>query len=98
MRTLLIAAGALALAGCQTDIAIQQNLPSICSKATTAHAAFQIAALTGVVSDSVVRKEARSWAILEPLCRNPEQATTAEVLIAAIGAAATIQAAMNEAK
>ncbi|MFU0502979.1 cell wall anchor protein [Pseudaminobacter sp. NGMCC 1.201702] len=101
MRMLLfVAAAMLALAGCQTtsiDVAIQKNLPQVCSAAGTAHVAFIAASAAGTISDRTIRKEAAAWAALEPICANPSGQTTATILVAAASAYATITIALREA-
>lgn len=97
MRMLLLAAAGLALAGCTTvstiDTSIQKNLPDICAKASTAHSAFTLALLFGSVDAKTVEREAKAWAVLEPLCSDPSAATTGSVIMAALNALATIEAA-----
>lgn len=103
MRTLLIAAAAgLLLAGCTTttkiDTAIQKNLPAVCQAASTAHVAFVAVAATAKVSDRTIRREQLAYDALVPLCANPSSATTADVLVAAVNAYATITVALREAE
>lgn len=104
MRTTIIAAAAcLALAGCTTttgtiDTAVQENLPAICNAATTAHMAFQVVAASGNLSDRTVRNEELAYGVLEPLCVDPSNATSASILVAAAGAYSTIAIALREAE
>lgn len=103
MRMLLLAAAAsLSLAGCTTtasiDTAIQDNLPAICGAADTAHLAFTAVAATGSLSERTIRRERAAYDVLQPLCVDPANASTASVLVAAAAAYATITAALREAE
>lgn len=94
-----LAAAALLLAGCQTfDARVQERLPAICGQAAHAHAAFMVASATGYVPPRLVAREAEAWAVMRDLCAEPETATTAEVVAAAVRASATIYEALNEAR
>lgn len=87
-----------ALSACQTDQYVRDNLPAICRGATTTHNAFLALAELGYASERTIRREAIAWNSLVPLCTNPQQATTADVLIAAATAYATIRAAKDAAE
>ena len=106
MRALLIvAAAAVGLSACNTtdtskiDTAIQKNLPKTCSAIETAHIAFvAVAAATGKIKDSTVRKEAAAYQGIQIVCDDPGNATAASTLIAAAQAYLVISTALKEAK
>ncbi len=102
MRILFVAALAAILAGCTTtspvDNAIQKNLPQVCAAAATAYLAVQEAETAGLISRATSRKVDTAWDVLEPVCKNPSETSTATILLAAITAYGTIARALREAE
>lgn len=68
MKTILVLAGALALAlgGCQARI--DARLPQICERVAEAHAAFIVVAATGTLPRGAVQKELVAWEGAKQLC------------------------------
>lgn len=85
--------GALALSGCASlDKVIGENqdeFANICRNAPVIHAAFVVAASGGSISQSVIDREARAYAIVDKTCKNPPQ-NSADALIAVAEAYAVI--------
>ena len=102
MRTAIIAlAAGLPLAACNPaalDASLRQNLPRMCEYAGNAHASFTLATMTGYVPANVVVREAQAWAVMRRLCVDPEHATSADVLLAAVEAYTVINSALDEAQ
>jgi len=97
----LVAAGTLALVGCQTtslDTTVQQSLPKVCAAADVAHAAFLTYVAEAKVSAKDQRTEAAAYESLAALCADPSSQSSTTVLVAAANAYASITAALHDAK
>lgn len=90
------------LAGCQTagdiDASIQKSATQLCAAATPLHESFLTVASTGAVSQKTIDREAKGWAIIEPICADPTHATSTTILIAGANAYIVISQAVREAK
>lgn len=87
------------LASCTTiadiDTTLQKNAPKVCNVIETTHVAFVAAAATGNVKESLVRKEAAAYSIAAPLCADPSNLTTAQLLLLAAQQFAILTAAKD---
>ncbi len=92
---------AVSLSACQTtsaDAQIEKTLPQVCAALTTAHAAFTaIAATSGAIKASTVKKEAAAYAGVQTLCGDPSHTTVIGAVVLAANALAVVTAALNEA-
>ena len=96
MRIAILAAAALALAGCTTtavDENIARNLPKICAASEAAYLAFLAVDTVKPVPAKVSAKVDAARAVLVPACADPTQATSLTVVTAAFNAYVAIQAA-----
>lgn len=104
MRYIPIGIIALALAGCQTgamskiDVAIQKNLPKICTGAASIHSAFMVIAATGTVPSRAVRNERVAFAGVMQVCNDPASVSSATAMVTAANAYAAMIAALREAE
>lgn len=101
MRALaLIPVISLPLAACQTssiDDAIARNLPKTCQLIQVAHSAFVAASASRDIPARTVAKELAAYEGVAVICDDPSSVTTANALVVAATAYATISLAMKEA-
>lgn len=85
MRKLVILAGALSLAGCQTvadiDAAVQSNIPRACAIMATIHTALVTVNAARPIKASIVTKEAQAMAAAETICADPANVKVANAPI-----------------
>lgn len=101
MRKAAIITIAVALSSCTTtsiDTTIQNSLPKACALLVNAHAAFNIIAETGKLSDRAVRKENAAYQGVAVFCDNPSQVTTANALVLVAGAYAVVAVSLKDAR
>ncbi len=98
LATALVASACTAAGATKVDVAIQQNLPKVCSAIEIAHVAFTAVASTGKIKSGTVIKEGAAFAGVEVLCNDPSHATAVSASIRVAQAYVVITQALREAK
>jgi len=98
LATGLVASACTTANATKVDVAIQQNLPKVCSAIEISHIAFSAVAATGKIKNATVIKEGAAFAGVEVLCNDPSHVTAVTASIRIAQAYGVIMQALREAK